>query len=706
VNTLPADYTERVYAGVLGKAIGVYLGRPVEGWRHERIDELLGEISYYINDRTDVPLKNHRLVVPDDDITGTLTFVRALRDYPADEVDAVRVGRTWLNYIVPDRTVLWWGGRGMSTEHTAYLLLRDGVLPPETGSAVTNGQVVAEQVGGQIFVEGWALACPGDPERAAALAEAAASVSHDGEALHAARVVAALVAYAFVEDDVDKLLDTALSLIPSGSLIHRVIDDVRSWHAVDADWRRGFARVDESYGYDRYPGNCHVVPNHALLINALVYGAGDFTRGLGILVSCGWDTDSNAGNLGCITGVLGGLAGIDAGPDWRGPVADRLYLPTADGGDAITDAARESLAIVGYAHRLRHEPPPTPKDGARFHFTLPGSVQGFQVEPFGSAGIENADLPGQPGVGALAIHYPAGHVATRALTPTFLTPDTLVVPPYGQVASPTLYAGQAISARVVAGVEPARCRVIVRVFDATDHPVEHAGQWTELAAGAASSLHWRVPDTEGQPVASVGVQVEGATARAGTVHLDRLTWSGAPDVTLTRPVGGGTMWRHAWVNSVDRFEPRWPEPYRLIHDRGVGLLTQGTRDWRDYEVGADVTPRLAASVGIAARVQGLRRHYLLRLVDRSRIEIVRVLDDETVLASAPLAWEYYQTYSMCLRVEGDAVRGSVDGLELSVADPGSPLDCGGVGLMIADGHTATQSVWVRPIRNAGHAISI
>ena len=34
---LPADYAERVYAGVLGKMIGVYLGRPFEGWNYERI---------------------------------------------------------------------------------------------------------------------------------------------------------------------------------------------------------------------------------------------------------------------------------------------------------------------------------------------------------------------------------------------------------------------------------------------------------------------------------------------------------------------------------------------------------------------------------------------------------------------------------------------------------------------------------------------
>ena len=34
---LNKTYQEKVYAGVLGKVIGVYLGRPFEGWTYERI---------------------------------------------------------------------------------------------------------------------------------------------------------------------------------------------------------------------------------------------------------------------------------------------------------------------------------------------------------------------------------------------------------------------------------------------------------------------------------------------------------------------------------------------------------------------------------------------------------------------------------------------------------------------------------------------
>jgi ADP-ribosylglycohydrolase len=49
--SIPTDYLERVYAGVLGKIIGVYLGRPFENWTHNRIETELGEIWNYVHER-------------------------------------------------------------------------------------------------------------------------------------------------------------------------------------------------------------------------------------------------------------------------------------------------------------------------------------------------------------------------------------------------------------------------------------------------------------------------------------------------------------------------------------------------------------------------------------------------------------------------------------------------------------------------------
>jgi len=104
--SIPSDYTERVYAGVLGKLIGVYLGRPFEGWTYEMLNDQFGEINYYVHEHLDVPL-----IVTDDDISGTFTFLRALPDYGNSRaITAAQIGQSWLNYIIEERTILWWAG--------------------------------------------------------------------------------------------------------------------------------------------------------------------------------------------------------------------------------------------------------------------------------------------------------------------------------------------------------------------------------------------------------------------------------------------------------------------------------------------------------------------------------------------------------------------------------------------------------------------
>src|SRR5215217_3407317 len=447
----PPDYAERVYAGVLGKIIGVYLGRPFEGWTHEQIVANLGEIKYYVNDRQDLPLRNHQLVITDDDISGTFTFLRALPDYNnSHDLTPAQIGQTWLNYIIENRTILWWGGLGNSTEHTAFLRLKDGIPAPHSGSSALNGNVVAEQIGAQIFIDGWGLMAPGDPALAADLARRAASVSHDGEAIYGAQVIAALIAEAFIESDLYKLIDTATAFIPRDSIIYRLIADIRAWHATEPqDWYAARAKLAASYGSDKYGGNCHIVPNHGLVILSLLYSQGDFQRAQTIVNTCGWDTDCNAGNVGCILGVRNGLAAFEGGRDWRGPVADQLYLPTADGGRAISDALRESdfLLATAYAVHGRHWIPP--KGGARFHFSLPGSVQGFRSQE--KMKVENTPHPTEAGQRALALHYfLEANENTAVLTPTFIPSEAIDMPGYGLLASPILYPGQTVRAVLIA----------------------------------------------------------------------------------------------------------------------------------------------------------------------------------------------------------------------------------------------------------------
>src|SRR5512145_1619931 len=135
----PQDYLERLYAGILGKIIGVYLGRPVEGWTYDRIMSELGEVWYYVNEKRGLK----HLVITDDDISGTFTFLRALPDHGNTlDLTPAQIGEAWLNYIIEQRTVLWWGGLGNSSEHTAYLRLKHGIPAPRSGSAELNGTII------------------------------------------------------------------------------------------------------------------------------------------------------------------------------------------------------------------------------------------------------------------------------------------------------------------------------------------------------------------------------------------------------------------------------------------------------------------------------------------------------------------------------------------------------------------------------------
>jgi ADP-ribosylglycohydrolase len=698
----PSDYYERIYAGVLGKIIGVYLGRPFEGWTYERIMEYLGEIKYYVNDRLDLPLHNHLLVVTDDDVSGTFTFFRALADYEnSRELTPAQIGQTWLNYIIENRTILWWGGLGNSTEHTAYLRLKDGIRAPQSGSMALNGKVVGEQIGAQIFIDAWGMVAPGDPALAVDLARRAASVSHDGEAVYGAQVVAALIAQAFIESDINKLLDTAVSFIPPDSIIHRLISDLRNWHAADPqDWHAARVKLAAHYGYDKYGGNCHIVPNHGLVILSLLFSGGDFSKAQTIVNTCGWDTDCNAANVGCVLGVRNGLSAFDGGPDWRGPVADRLYLPTADGGRAVSDALRETDFIMNSAYALRSQKWTPPKSGARFHFSLPGSVQGFRAQD-DSLTLDNTPHPTRSDERLLTLHCRLSPNGTAvAVTPTFIPPEAIDMPGYSLLASPTLYPGQTLRAEVLANSankKPVKVGLIIQSYGEEDRLISTHGPVAELLPNESKLLEWQIPELDGAPVAQVGISVTADEPAEGILHLDHLTWDGSPSVSFHRPAVSARMWKRQWVNAADYFEDGFGEAFRIIQNRGRGLVITGTREWTDYSVETVITLHLVKAFGVAVRVQGLERYYALLLSGQDTVKLIKRLDGERVLAEQAFAWQFGQAYHLRVIVRGVHLSAYVDDrLIFQVNDLEYPLGEGGIALVCEEGRVGAEKVSVLP----------
>jgi hypothetical protein len=139
-----------------------------------------------------------------------------------------------------------------------------------------------------------------------------------------------------------------------------------------------------------------------------------------------------------------------------------------------------------------------------------------------------------------------------------------------------------------------------------------------------------------------------------------------------------------------------PEPYRLAKNAGRGLLMQGTREWRDYEAEADITPWLMEAGGIAVRVQGLKRFYALQLVAGDKLRLLKALDGDTILAERDFEWEIVKSYSLKLQVSGNHIRALVDGrLQFDIVDDGTPLSTGGVAFVVDQGNIGSHAMTVR-----------
>ena len=197
--------------------------------------------------------------------------------------------------------------------------------------------------------------------------------------------IAACISAAFVEQDIEKIIETGLSTIPQDCEYVRMARDVIDFYRKNPDnWRDCFKFIKDNYGYDRYPGVCHIIPNSALIIMSLLYSEGDFSKAINICNMAGWDTDCNVANVGTIMGVRNGLDGIDY-DKWRKPINDFLACSSVIGSLNIMDIPWCAVYIAKLAYKIAGEKCPTEwriycMGAAKFHFEFPGSTHGFRVD--------------------------------------------------------------------------------------------------------------------------------------------------------------------------------------------------------------------------------------------------------------------------------------------------------------------------------------
>ena len=342
----PAVDLDFFHGAWLGRCVGCALGQPVELWDGESIRRWYrnagkAPIDGYVptvsgSERNEGVATDEKIcgMPPDDDIRFTILGLRLVetKGYGFDSYD---VGSHWM-YALPYRAVC-------TAENQAYLNFAsvDAFGPwgrPDNALELLKEARVNEYrnpyrewIGAQIRVDGYAYCAAGMPALAAGMAYRDAFLSHTKNGIYSAMFFSAFIASAFVEKDIRKCFDTALSFVPKRSRFYETAQTAREI---------GETAVSREELADRVVNSLN---NSAVCIASIFFAKGDFAEAVCTALSCGMDTDCNCATVGSAMGALAGASRI---PDrFASPLRDTFSsgLPGFD-----------DQSIRAFAERCQH----------------------------------------------------------------------------------------------------------------------------------------------------------------------------------------------------------------------------------------------------------------------------------------------------------------------------------------------------------------
>lgn len=709
---LPQKWIEKIYAGWLAKIIGIRLGAPVEGWTHEEIKDIYGDKEGYLVD--------YKRFAADDDSNGPIFFLRALEDCrkPAEEMTAEDVAEALLNYAPFEHGFFWWGGYGCSTEHTAYLNLRSGIPAPASGSIRQNGKMTAEQIGGQIFIDTWGLVAPGQPDLAVKLAAKAASVTHDGDGIHGGMFVAACISYAFVEQDIEKILEKGLSYLPGDCRYASVVREVMEFYREHPEnWEDCCQYIHEHHGYDRYPGICHIIPNTAVMILSLLYGQGDFSKTLQICNRCGWDTDCNVGNVATIMGVRGGLEAID--DHWRRPVNDFLACSSVMGSLNHQDIPYGACYIARLAWKTAGEELPEPWKTIieerihSCHFEFPGSTHAMEVRRDGRNDgrlpmeyeLRNTDREAHTGTRSLYVTAKPLKTGQRVCVYQccYIRPDDLHDNRYDPAFSPLVYPGDILHGSALLPEGAGSCQARLYARSARTGKM-YLGEPIRLEEKQWVSLEYRIPAAEGELLDEAGFAFELLPDHPASdifrIFVDDFYAESSPDYSVDFANENMEMWTnlHCEVSQFTRMKGHsYLEDQKLqLSCADFGEVYTGRYDWKNYRAVFEITPVAGKEHYACVRVQGGTRAYFAGLEGNELVLLKNTRQGLQKLGGVPFPWEEGEKYLLTVTANDNRISVSSGSLTVEVLDLDQPYLQGAVGLAVRNGsHMSCRKIGIR-----------
>lgn len=295
------DYLDKLYACWIGKNIGGTLGAPFEG-THDFLD-----IKGFTTPEGE-PL-------PNDDLDLQLVWLNALEQVGAQNLTTNILAEYWLERIAPH-----FNEYGIAKNNLSL-----GLLPPMSGE-VDNDKWKTSN-GAWIRSEVWAGAAPGVPDVAIKYAVMDAMVDHGlAEGTYAEIFTAAIQSAAYLESDIDRLIEIGLKKIPEDCAVSKTVRLVIDCYNKGIDYKETRNRVVD---FNRELGWFQAPANLGFVVIGLLYGKGDFKKSMIYAVNCGDDTDCTAATVGATLGIIGGMNAIPE--DWRSFIGDRIVTLCING---------------------------------------------------------------------------------------------------------------------------------------------------------------------------------------------------------------------------------------------------------------------------------------------------------------------------------------------------------------------------------------
>ena len=518
--------------------------------------------------------------------------------------------------------------------------------------------------------------------------------------------VAACVSMAFVESNIYTIIDKALQFLPPDCEFIRMASDVKQFfRAHPEDWRKCFAFVKENYGYDRYPGSCHIIPNAAVVILSLLYGAGQFDETVNICNMCGWDTDCNVANVGAITGVLRGLDGI-AYEKWIRPLHDQLTCSSVLGALNAQDISNSALymARLGYIV-MGQEVPEKLQDlctqgAVDCHFNLPYATHSMRMKSRTTDKLEHrlsVEYDHKTETGSLKAVFNGIKTGDTVVLfkKTYFEPRDFHDGRYDPSFSPLAYPGQTMTAWVKAPSENSfAAQVNLYAYDNSNKEILRSEAMV-LTPDQWKKIEWKIPEGS-RCIAECGVEVTVASMLAkptfGVLYMDSFRVKGCPQYGIDFKKEHMEVWSlyHQEVSQFSHLKGLW------YLDPATGCLSGGSADYGEAYTGsywlddctitAKLRPVTGNSHGVTVRAQGAIRNYYVGFKGVDRVVIMKNENGYKVLAEKTYDWQMGETYEfqvacrenrLCLYINGQ--------LELEATDQNWPYLHGCFGASVQAG---------------------